>query len=171
MDAINGLVNAGIMTGTGNNTFSPNAHVTRAEMALWLVRFVDAISDDVTLEDTGEYTLENADAPHDSFDDSLVSQPIHVHRAISVAFELGITYGYSDLEFKGHRLVSRAEMASFITRTLGHTNLRPKGLTAQSSGTDTLSIQVSARNGDWEPVDNEPVEVFGSTAPDHVLVR
>ena len=41
VDAINGLVNAGIMTGTGDDTFSPGAHVTRAEMALWLVSFID----------------------------------------------------------------------------------------------------------------------------------
>ena len=170
VDAINSLVNEGIMTGTGDDTFSPNAHVTRAEMALWLVSFLDALSDDVDLDsDTGEYTLENAAAPHDSFDDSLVSQPVHVDRAISVAFELGIAFGYSDLEFKGHWLVSRAEMASFITRTLGHTNLRPEGLTAQSSGTGTLSIQVSMRTAEWEADDNEPIDVFGSTSPDDVI--
>ena len=93
----------------------------------------------------------------------------HVHRAISVAFELGIAFGYSDLEFKGHRLVNRAEMASFITRTLGHTNLRPEGLTAQSSGTGTLSIQVSMRDAEWGAVDNEPIDVFGSTSPDDVI--
>ena len=170
VDAINSLVNAGIMTGTGDDTFSPNAHVTRAEMALWLVSFVDALTDDVDLDpDTGEYTLENAAGEHDSFDDSLVSQPVHVDRAISVAFELGIAFGYSDLEFKGHWLVSRAEMASFITRTLGHTNLRPEGLTAQSSGTGILSIQVSMRDTDWVADDNEPIDVFGSTSSDEVI--
>jgi hypothetical protein len=163
VDAINSLVNEGIMTGTGDDTFSPNAHVTRAEMALWLVSFVDALTDDVDLDpDTGQYTLKNAPGTHDSFDDSLVSQPVHVDRAISVAFELGIAFGYSDLEFKGHRLVSRAEMASFITRTLGHTNLRPEGLTAQSSGTGILSIQVSMRAADFVPIDNEPIDVFGA---------
>ena len=170
VDAINGLVNAGIMTGTGDDTFSPGAHVTRAEMALWLVSFVDAISDDVTLNDDGTYTVDRVttgDAGNeDEFEDSLVSQPIHVHRAISVAFELGITVGYSDLEFKGHRLVSRAEMATFITQTLAHTNLRPEGLTAQYSGTTDLSIQVSMRDADWAPVDNEPIDVFGALFPD-----
>jgi hypothetical protein len=170
VDAINSLVNEGIMTGTGDDTFSPNAHVTRAEMALWLVSFVDALTDDVDLDpDTGQYTLKNAPGTHDSFDDSLVSQPVHVDRAISVAFELGIAFGYSDLEFKGHRLVSRAEMASFITRTLGHTNLRPEGLTAQSSGTGILSIQVSMRAADWVADDNEPIDVFGSTSSDEVI--
>jgi hypothetical protein len=163
VDAINSLVNEGIMTGTGDDTFSPNAHVTRAEMALWLVSFVDALTDDVDLDpDTGQYTLKNAPGTHDSFDDSLVSQPIHVHRAISVAFELGITTGYGDLEFKGHRHVSRQEMATFLMRTLAHTNLRPEGLTAQSSGTGDLSIQVSMRAADFVPIDNEPIDVFGA---------
>ncbi len=166
VDAINRLVNAGIMTASGDDTFSPLAHVTRAEMALWLVSFMDNISDDVTLDpDTGDYTIEVNDvaiAEHDSFNDSLVSQPIHVHKAISVAFELGITTGYGDLEFKGHRNVSRAEMATFIMRTMAHTNLRPEGLTAQSSGTGTLSIQVSMRAAEFAPVDNKPIDVFGA---------
>ena len=170
VDAINRLVNAGIMTASGDDTFSPLALVSRAEMALWLVSFMGSFSDDVSLDsDTGLYTIKVGDmviTPHDSFDDSLLSQPIHVHRAISVAFELGITTGYGDLEFKGHRNVSRAEMATFIMRTLAHTNLRPEGLTAQSSGTGDLSIQVSMRAADFVPIDNEPIDVFGALFAD-----
>ena len=168
VDAINRLVNAGIMTASGDDTFSPLAFVTRAEMALWLVSFMGNFSDDVSLDpDTGLYTIKVLDMVvaadgHDSFDDSLVSQPIHVHRAISVAFELGITTGYGDLEFKGHRHVSRQEMATFLMRTLAHTNLRPEGLTAQFSGTENLSIQVSMRAADFVPIDNEPIDVFGA---------
>ena len=79
---------------------------------------------------------------------------------------MGITVGYSDLEFKGHRPVSRQEMASFITRTLAHTNVRPRGLTAQSSGTGVLSIQVSMRTETFEPIDNEAIDVFGTASPE-----
>ena len=55
VDAINRLVNAGIMTASGDDTFSPLASVSRAEMALWLVTFIDLISDDVLYrcEDSG----------------------------------------------------------------------------------------------------------------------
>ena len=42
VNAINRLVNGGIMTGSGAGTFSPEAAVTRAEMALWLINFMVA---------------------------------------------------------------------------------------------------------------------------------
>ena len=164
VDAINRLVNAGIMTASGESTFSPLAHVSRAEMALWLVTLVDLTSDDVTLDPvSGEYVIAGVDAMNaDSFNDSLVSQPIHVHRAINAAFELGITTGYSDLEFKGDRLVSRQEMATFIIRTMSHTNARPAGLTAQRNGDD---IEVALRGADFAPIVNAPVDVFATGYP------
>ena len=40
VNAINRLVNAGIMTGTSDDTFSPEAGVSRAEMVLWLANFM-----------------------------------------------------------------------------------------------------------------------------------
>ena len=85
--------------------------------------------------------------------------------AISVAFELGITTGYSDNTFRGHQLVSRQETASFITRTLGHTNVRPRNLTAQHDGMG--GIQVSLRDANFAPVANEPIDVFRSYFPDY----
>ena len=154
VDAINRLVNAGIMTGSGNNTFSPLASVTRAEMALWLVNFmVGTTSSDDFLNvkrnpNDGRYSIEDTGTGEtigggSYFGDSRATQPGHVDSAISAAFELGITTGYSDSTFKPSRTVSRQEMASFIVRTLAHTNARPKGLTAQRAGND---IQVSMRN-------------------------
>ena len=170
VDAINRLVNAGIMTGSGNNTFSPLASVTRAEMALWLVNFmVGTTSSDDVLNvkrnpNDGRYSIEDTGTSEtigggSYFGDSRATQPGHVDSAISAAFELGITTGYSDSTFKPSRTVSRQEMASFIVRTLAHTNARPVGLTAQRAGND---IQVSMRDAEFEPVVNEPVDVFGT---------
>ena len=45
--------------------------------------------------------------------------------------------------------VTRAQMASIIMRALGHTNLRPAGVTAQSTFDRT---QVSVRDEDFAPV-------------------
>ena len=61
---------------------------------------------------------------------------------ISATYELGITKGTNrmigeDGTFDPNGLVTRAQMASFIMRTMGHTNLRPAGLTAQSTNDDT----------------------------------
>ena len=183
VNAINRLVNGGIMTGSGAGTFSPEASVTRAEMALWLANFMVAITGNdgavnVVRNLDGTYSMSSpaptttdADArdmiPLDHFPDARVTQPAHVDSAISVAFELGITAGYGDNEFKGHRAVTRAEMATFITRTLAHTNVRPSGLTAQHDGDG--GIQVSLRDAMFAPVANEPIDVFRSYFPDYAF--
>ena len=177
VDAINRLVNAGIMTSSGNNTFSPLAHVSRAEMAMWLVNFlVSFTADNPTGEgidvdrdkNTGIYTVTDSDTEVEAvyFGDSRQSQPQHVDSAIGAAFQLGITTGYSDLTFRGNNAVSRQEMASFIMRTLAHTNTRPAGLTSQAAGT---SVQVSIRTADFAPVANAPVDVFEYKFPDHAF--
>ena len=179
VNAINRLVNGGIMTGTSDDTFSPEAAVTRAEMALWLANFMAETTNNdsavnVVKGRDGTYSISEA-APTtteadarmmialDHFPDARQTQPAHIDSAISVAFELGITAGYGDNEFKGHREVSRSEMASFITRTLGHTNVRPVGLTAQHDGNG--GIQVSLRDEDFAPVANEPIDTFRSYFP------
>ena len=100
----------------------------------------------------------------DHFPDARATQPVHIDSAISVAFELGITTGYGDNTFRGHQLVSRQETASFITRTLGHTNVRPRNLTAQHDGMG--GIQVSLRDANFAPVANEAIDVFRSYFPD-----
>ena len=175
VNAINSLVNEGIMTGSGDGTFSPGASVSRAEMALWLVNFMAFVTNDlsplnVTQEKTGEYKLEvgETEITEEYFGDSRATQARHVDSAIGVAFELGIAYGYSDLNFRPNQAVSRAEMASFITRTLGHTNLRPAGLTAQAAGNPTVGydVQVSVRDADFLTVPNVPIDLFRSPHPD-----
>ena len=182
VNAINRMVNGGVMTGTSDDTFSPGAAVTRAEMALWLANFmVVATSNDTALNVTkdreGIYTITRPaptstsavirtdDLIDDHFVDARLSQARHIDSAISAVYELGIAAGYGDDEFKGHRLVSRQEMATFITRTLGHTNVRPVGLTAQLNLGSEGGIQVSMRTADFAPVANEPIDLFRSYFP------
>ena len=181
VSAINRLVNGGVMTGTSDDTFSPGAAVTRADMALWLANFVVAATDDDSFANVeknrdGTYKISQA-APtaadpdnrnnieFDHFPDARLTQPAHIDSAISAVFELGISTGYGDNEFKGHRDVTRAEMATFLTRTLAHTNVRPAGLTAQHDGLG--GIQVSLRTADFAPVANEPIDLFRSYFPDY----
>ena len=180
VNAINRLVNGGIMTGVGDDTFAPEATVTRAEMALWLINFMVEATDnssDFNVEQNrdGTYKLSSPTTDpatrtpigFDHFPDARATQPRHVDSAISAAFELGITAGYGDNEFKGHRAVTRAEMATFITRTLAHTNVRPRGLTAQHDGEG--GIQVSLRTAEFAPIANEPIDVFRSYFPDYAF--
>ena len=183
VNAINRMVNGGIMTGTSDDTFSPGTAVTRAEMALWLANFMVQVTDDDTAVNVeknrdGTYKIDKpaatatdpdarANIPFDHFVDARLTQPAHVDSAISAVFELGISSGYGDNEFKGHRDVSREEMATFITRTLAHTNVRPIGLTAQHDGSG--GIQVSLRDAMFAPVANEPIDLFRSYFPDYAF--
>ena len=65
--------------------------------------------------------------------------------------------------FNPNGLVTRAQMASFVMRTMGHTNLRPAGLSAQSTDDDT---QVSVRDADFVPIPGDRTEVFTTNFPD-----
>ena len=172
INAINRLANAGIFNGRTKTTFEPLAHVTRAEMAVALVNFMAYTTSssspvNVKVNKDGTYTIEAIDDDDaialDHFGDARSTQPRHVDSAISAAFELGITTGYADSTFKPDQTVSRAEMASFITRALAHSNTRPKGITAQRAGN---SIQVSVRDADFKPEPNIPVDVFGTAFED-----
>ena len=94
--------------------------------------------------------------------------PRHINDRISAIYELGITTGVNnqigdDGVFNPNGLVTRAQMASFIMRTMGHTNLRPAGLSAQSTDDDT---QVSVRDADFVPLPGERTEVFTTNFPD-----
>ena len=133
--------------------------------------------------DDGAYMVANpAEDPDDDTDDYLViddfpdvytTQPAHVGSAIGAAFELGITTGYSDGTFKPDRAVSRQEMATFIARTLAHTDTRPAGLTSQARGNerDGYDIRVSVRDADFRPVPNTPIDVFWTTKPEDAFDR
>jgi hypothetical protein len=84
---------------------------------------------------------------------------------------LGITIGYADHTFRPSRAVSRQEMATFITRTLAHTNTRPAGLVSQARGNrfEGYDIQVSLRDADFAPLPNTPIDAFGTNYPDDVF--
>ena len=94
--------------------------------------------------------------------------PAHVDNAIGALYELGVITGTNNRvgaggAFKPFAPVTRAQMASIIMRALGHTNLRPAGVTAQST---VDSTQVSVRDEDFAPVVDARVELIGSDYPE-----
>ena len=179
VDAINRLANAGIMTGRTATTFDPTGYVTRADMALHLFAFLDLALDEIFIDqlpssvdgdNAGRIELNDYDGDgngqrvDDYFGDARRTVPAHVDDVIGAIFELGVTIGTNDRvgesgTFEPETNVTRAQMATFIMRALGHTNLRPEGLTAQQTRTET---QVSLRSADFEPVQNARIEVFES---------
>lgn len=173
-DAIDLLVTNGIATAASSRTFDPNAFVDRTEMALLLVRFLHEAGDVVDIDSNGDILLDaNGDGsqsePDDYFKDARDAVPAAADRAISAAYELGITTGVSatpasgsaqpglDLYYRPRDSVNRGQMAAFIIRTLGHTLARPKGLSAQYDGNE---IRVSLRDDEFEPVEDAPIDMF-----------
>ena len=162
-NAINALARNGILGGRGNMAFDPHGDITRAEMAVALVSLLDRASGAPVAKGTagaekGLFVVGGM-LPDDSFSDAYaaVSQP--VNNAISAAYELGITTGRpagSDM-FVPNDPVPRRNMATFIVRTLAHSNLRPAGLTAQVSG---AQITVSVRDASFMPVVNQVIDAF-----------
>jgi len=103
-DSITLLAEAGIVSGIGDGSFAPRRTVTRAQMATFLVQTVE-----VLLE-------RDLVAGEDWFDD--IDGSVHAPQ-IDVARELQITLGTSDPRlYQPDREVSRAQMATFVSRTL-----------------------------------------------------
>ena len=99
----------------------------------------------------------------DHFADARAAVPRAVDSAISQAYELGITEGKADATFGSGDGVPRRHMATFIMRTLAHTNLRPAGVSIQRDvGADgpTKAIRISVRSADLVPVSNVRVDAF-----------
>ena len=162
------------MEGRTPTTFDPTGYVTRADMAQHLFAFIDLALDSVHIDNlpitvdgdgTGiELNVIDGDGtqPDDWFGDVRRTEPAHVDEIIGAVYELGITAGTNGLvgergTFSPDGLVTRAQMATFIMNTLGHTNLRPKGLSAQQTRTQT---QVSVRDADFKPIPGANVELF-----------
>ena len=163
-DAINQVAALGIMEGTSSTTFDPHAPVTRREMAVLLARFLS-----IAPTGPGGVDIDTVIPDDDYFVD--LSQVTRESRtAIRKLYELGVAAGTTAITFSPLELVSRAQVAAFISRMLAHTNARPAGLNVQvaAGGVDDsdTTLLVSYRNTDREPLADKLVDVFMSTDPD-----
>ncbi len=183
VSAINRLAAKGIMEGRTATTFDPEGTVTRADMAQHLFAFIDLALDSVHVDNlpstvdgdgTGiELNVKDGDGDpvDDYFGDARRTTPAHVDEVIGAVYELGITTGTNGMvgasgTFEPAAPVTRAQMASFIMRTLDHTNLRPAGITAQQNSDGTL---VSVRSADFKPVAKARVELITTLFADDVF--
>ena len=155
--AVRELVASGIMDHP-RGRFDPDGGVPRRDMAYFLVRFAAAASDRISIGGgSAEVVLIDGAEPDDTFAD-LGDESVRHINSIEAAYELGITHGTKDPTiFDPGRLVTREQMAAFITRTLAHTRARPAGISAQLIDG---SVIVSLRGEDHQPVANRPVNAF-----------
>ena len=158
-NAITALARNGIMAGRGDMAFDPHSDITRAEMAVALVGLAKHVAPGEFVQSGAlKGTLDVVADEMDYFADARAALPRAADTAVSYAYELGITTGYpSDATFRPNEGVPRRNMATFIMRTLAHSNLRPAGLSVQSAkGTLTVSM----RDADFAAVDNEIIDAF-----------
>lgn len=98
-DAIQAVSEAGIFTGRVAGEFSPNGHLTRAETASVLKRAFK-LSGDATI------SFSDLNANHWAYE------------SVKVLMANGLVDGYPDNTFRPSNTISRAEFASFLSRTL-----------------------------------------------------
>ena len=144
--------------------------VTRADMATLISNLLIATDNDVDRNDDGLITIgDDVSSSFDHFGDVRASQPRRVDEAVSALYELGVVEGTGDDNYSPDGTVSRGAMAAFITRALGHSNIRPEGVSAQQGSGGV--VVVSVRDENFAPVANAWFEVFyiGTADEDEAL--
>ena len=169
--AVSQMADLGVMPVSQGGVFAPDRPVSRAEMAFML----DAFLGEATAG-AGAFGGDVMDYPEGVTPDDEVFGDIDAvsrtqYSAIRRMFEVGVARGTSDGRFNPGGLVTRAQMAVFITRMLAHTVARPKGVTLQVSETavttgESVDLAVSVRGPDLMGVPDAKVDVFSAVAPD-----
>ena len=159
-DAINQLAVLGITEGTSKSTFSPDRLVNRRQMAQFLARFLERAPVGEGGVDITE--VESDDQHFTDIDHLSVSSYVPIVKL----FEMGVTNGVSMDRYAPGAPVTRAQMASFITRMLAHTNARPAGITMQTADDATVTsgsdvrVVISLRDTSHRPEADTLVDVF-----------
>ncbi len=165
-DSINQLAELEITRGTTPNTYVPHTVVNRRQMAQFFTRFL-------LLAPVGEggSSVDSVVADDNVFTD-IRDLPFDPYNAIRALYELGVTRGATATTYGPNQPVTRAQMAVFISRMLGHTNARPAGISMQVEDTsvtagDTVDLIISVRDSDHMPTLDELVDIFYVRADDN----
>ena len=165
-NAINQLVELGIMDGVTVREFRPDQWVTRQEMAAYLDAFLQYAP-----PAPGDFDIAGIE-PDDNVFRDLDQVGAFAYEATRRIYELGITKGATANTFEPDASVTRGQMAAFITRTLAHTNVRPAGISIQADLSQVqqpggeIEVMVSVRDGSFAPVEDELVDVFVTYDPE-----
>lgn len=171
-NAVNGLAEAGIMPGVTATEFAPDSPVTRASMAALLDAFLSKATPGPGAFNNQKYNDVSSPNIGRIFTD-IGGASVGEYNAISRIYEMGVAEGFGDHEFGPNGLVTRSQMASFITRALAHTVARPAGISIQVEkvelGQQNANLVISLRDAAFQPLATRPVDVFSSTDPDEAF--
>ena len=166
-----------VMRGRSSTSFRPNEPVSRAEMAEMLDSFLAAAEKASGLGlgalGGGGAALSEV-APDDEVFSDIGGVTRFQYAAVRRMFELGVTRGTADGLFNPGGLVTRAQMAVFITRMLAHTVARPAGVTIQAAEQaatvgDSVELAISVRDNDLAPMPDVLVDMFSAADPDEAF--
>ena len=145
----------GVTRGTDPVTFAPEESVTRRQMAAFLARFRTAM------------TGQPCTAPHPFID---VSPDSYAYEPVGCLYHLGVTLGTSAVTFSPDQVVTRAQMAAFLSR-----------LVSELTGTPCVGshsfVDVAPTSYAYEPVGClKQLGITGGTSattysPDTVITR
>lgn len=174
--AINQIKQLGVTTGKTATTYAPDSNVTREEMAMFIERLATATTagpggtSDTTLGSVATTYINNTDTDYNFADIDAGTVTYEGHNSIIELWQMGITdLSHGAAAYRPNADMTRAEMATFMTNFLGHTNARPTGLTIQASSVSdwgsmvdtTDELHVSNRDANFDGIANTIVDVFG----------
>jgi len=113
-EAVNALVEAGVIAGFPDGTFRPLNNLTRAEASIMLARAINPPN--ALLAGTATQTV-----PPSNFVD-MVSGFMWAENYVSFAARHGIVRGFPDGTFRPGNNLTNAELATMILRTIGYTD-------------------------------------------------
>jgi hypothetical protein len=184
--AINQLAQSGVTLGTTATTYSPDDNVTREQMAMFVERLLGktavgpngaAVSSAAALT-TNVGTLETQNA-YNYTDIDGAGITFEGHEAIEELYNLGVPgHDKTVTTFGPAVAITRAEMATWLTNAMGHSNARPAGLTIEygplkSGFANDPTVNIAYRDANFDGVAGQAVDLFtwttsatlGNTSP------
>ncbi len=167
--AINRIKQLGITVGKTATTFAPQDMVTREEMALFIARLLALATPgpggntEYVTGATGPTEIKSNDTDYNFTD--LPTGLIESRNAIVSLWNLAVTDVQGVTTYEPSVNMTRTSMATFIAKSLAHTNARPAGLVLQASGTripngTPVSFSVTNRTAGFTPIAGTYVDTF-----------
>ncbi|SVD87087.1 uncharacterized protein METZ01_LOCUS439941, partial [marine metagenome] len=150
--AINQIKQLGVTTGKTATTYAPDDNVSREEMAMFIERLATATtagpggtSSDTAASVATTYINYVTAAAYSFTDIDAGDVTYEGHNSIVELWHMGITdLGHYATTYRPSEAMTRAEMATFMTNFLAHTNARPTGLVLQATSYSDWGTMVAA---------------------------
>jgi len=178
--AVNQIKQLGVTTGNTATTYAPDDNVSREEMAMFIERLATATtagpggtSSDTAAGVATTYINYVTTATYSFTDIDAGDVTYEGHNSIVELWHMGITdLTHYATAYRPSASMTRAEMATFMTNFLAHTNARPTGLVLQATSYSdwgtmvaaTDQLHVSNRDASFDGIADTVVDVFGFQA-------